>query len=109
MAWEHAQGDKADTLFLVCEVNGVPVDISDASAFVLVWLAPDGTRHEYALTGIIPAQGVVEYGWQTGDPADVGGALGIHQFKVRVTRGNGALQTFPSDDSFFRVRVTAKP
>jgi hypothetical protein len=109
MAWEHVQGDKADTLYLQCVVNGVVEDITDASGAALVWLDPDGNRIEKTLTLTVPDQGIVQYDWQDGDPADVGGLVGIHQFKVRVTRGSGDMQTFPSDDSFFRVRVTAKP
>lgn len=109
MAWEMNQGDRERDLFLICKVNGVPQDISDATGATLVWHPPDGSRVEYALALTLPAQGIVKYAWQAGDPSDVGGPLGVHEMSVRVRRGNGEDQTFPSDASRFRVRVNPRP
>lgn len=76
-------------------------DISDALAYVLEWIDPDGIESELTLSAVNLATGQLRRTWEAGDTDKVG----IHQGRVRVTRGNGEDQHYPSDGTRFRWYV----
>lgn len=99
MSFDLVAGDLEPDLRLVLDVNGAPEDISDNDGVLMRWIKPDGTVVERELTedtdgGGFEA-GAVKLVWVDGD-TDI---VGTHKAIIEVTRGNGELQTFPSDGS----------
>ncbi len=101
MAFRIIKGDLEPDLLLDLAVNGALEDINDATDPVMIWWKPDDTTDEVDLTVVDADAGRVRYTWVDGD-TDL---VGMHRGRVRLTRGNGEDQTFPSDGSWFRWRV----
>lgn len=106
MAFSMVQGNLEPDMTIAIAVNGVPEDISDALSFSLRWLKPDGSVVTAATLvadddagGL--AAGMVKRVWEVGDTD----AIGVHLAQVNVTRGNGEVQTFPSNGSFVRWQI----
>lgn len=97
------KGDLTPNLDISCTVNGLAEDLSgNFVSAVMEWIKPDGTALEVALTTVDLTQGKFTYAWQAGD-TDIAGA---HRGRVRVTRGSGVLQHFPSDGTYFSWKVS---
>lgn len=102
MSYQIGQGDLAPDIVFEAGVNGEPVDLSDITNPRLRWWKPNGEYIEVAVAAMDLALGLFTREWQPGDTDEIG----THRAKLIVTRGNGDQQTFPSDGTFLRWRVT---
>lgn len=108
MAFTMVQGDLEPDMAIELKVNGEPEDISDALAFSMRWLKPDGSIvTAAALVEDIDGGGLetgrVKRIWVAGD-TDV---IGVHLAQIKVTRANGEVQTFPSNGTYVRWQIFA--
>lgn len=102
MSYQIGQGDLAPDIIFEAGVNGAPENLSDALSYKLRWWKPSGSIVEVTITPLDLALGQFKRTWAPGDTDEIG----THSAKLIVTRGNGDQQTFPSDGSHLRWRVT---
>lgn len=103
MAFSMVQGDLEPDMVITCKVNGVAEDLTDVddTTMLLHVLLPDGTTEDWELVTEDLAAGQVKRVWETGNTS----TPGIYNAQVKVQRGNGETQTFPSTRDYVQWEV----
>lgn len=102
MRFDIVQGDLEPDLDLeLLDAEGEPEDLADATAAALRVELPNGTRQLWTLVPIDKPNGRYRHQWSVGETE----LVGQYKAQAAITRGNGQVQTFPSDDRYIRWRV----
>lgn len=74
------------------DADDVPINLTDATVTFIMKDFNTGIVLNTPMTVVTPANGVVQYDWQTGDTANTG----TFYVEFKVEYANGAVETFPN-------------